>query len=245
MALFTVTTDDGTEVQVTRDDLPDGATYANSGEEPDGYISEKKAEAEKSQAIEAAVQELLTNHVRKDQAAENQDVINRVLEEHADDVDLDAKKQEWREEWESEELQPVKETLESDRQRIKRLAILNLAQQNGVDDQWLDSPKRRKFFVQDVESRLEYDPEHGDDFGLVGLGPDREKLSGGKDKAYGGADALFSQLKEEDDYADYFGEPSPQGGGGANPGGGGPAKDASQMSDSERAKHLEKTVQSF
>lgn len=238
MPLFTVTTDDGTEVEVSESDLPDGATYAAPGEDPDGFISEKRHEAKKKEAIEDAVQERLQNHVRKDQAAQNQDVIDQVLEEHGEDIDLDAKKQEWRQEWEEEELEPREEKLQSRTERMKELALQAKAQEAGVEEEWLSNDKKRRFFIEDVKDRVEYDPEHGDEYGLVGLDPDGEKLSGGKDKAYAGVSGLFGQLKEEEGYSDYFGEPSPQGGGGASPGGGGSSKEWREKSKEERAQEL-------
>jgi len=239
MALFTVTTDDGTEVQVSASDLPDGATYAAPGEEPDGFISEKKHEAEMNDAIEDAVQDRLKNHVRKDEAAQNQEVINTVLEEHGEDIDLDAKKQQWRQEWEEEELSPTKDKLQSRTDRMKELALLTKAREHGVDEQWVEDPKMRQVFLSDVKDRVEYDPEHGDDFGLVALGEDGEsRLSGGKDAAYGGTDTLFSTMREEDENASYFGEPNPQGGGGANPGGTGGSASYEEKPAEERAQQL-------
>jgi len=246
MPLVTVTTDDGTEVEITEGDLPDGATYAGPGEEPDGFISEKKHEAEKKSAIEDAVQERLKNHVRKDQAAQNADVIETVLEEHGEDIDLDAKKQEWRQEWEEEELNPKEEKLQSRTDRMKELVLLTKARQHGVDEQWIEDPKMRQVFLGDVKDRVEYDPEHGDDFGLVALDRDGEsRISGGKESAYGGTDALFSTMKEEEGNQSYFGEPTPQGGGGANPGGSGSTKSWEEKSADERAQELNSTSSSI
>ena len=239
MALFTVTDDDGNEIEVTSADLPDGATYAAPGEDPDGFISQKRHEAKKKEAIEDAVQDRLKNHVRKDQAAQNQDVIDQVLEQHGEDIDLDAKKQEWREEWENDELSEVEEKLQSRTSRMKELALLTKAREHGVEEQWLEDPKMRKVFLSDVKDRVEYDPEHGDDFGLVATTSDGEKMSGGKDRAYGGTDALFSAMRDEEDNQSYFGEPTPQGGGGASPGSSnGATKEWRQMSKEERAKEL-------
>lgn len=245
MALFTVTDDDGNEIDVSQSDIPDGATYAPPGEDPDGFISEKRHEAKKKEAIEDAVQERLKNHVRKDQAAQNQDVIDQVLDEHGEDIDLDAKKQEWRQEWEEEELQPREEKLQSRTDRMKELALLTKAREHGVDEQWVEDPKMRQVFLSDVKDRVEYDPEHGDDFGLVATTPDGEKISGGKDRAYGGTDALFSTMREEDENQSYFGEPEPQGGGGANPGGGGGSTPWREKSKEERAQELNQSSSSI
>lgn len=245
MALFTVTDDDGNEIEVSASDLPDGATYAPPGEEPDGFISEKKHEAEKKAAIEDAVQERLKNHVRKDEAAQNQDVIDRVLEEHGEDIDLDAKKKEWRQEWEEEELSEVEEQLHSRTDRMKELALLTKAREHGVEEDWIENAKMRQVFLSDVKDRVEYDPEHGDDFGLVALDESGEKLSGGKDRAYGGTDALFSTLREDEEAQIYFGDAEPQTGGGATPGGGGGSKPWRERSKEERAQELNRSSTSI
>jgi hypothetical protein len=181
----------------------DGVTVVETDEDgnPQGYVQESVHEAQVSRAENNATEGM----VPIEEAAQREEVISTVLEEHGDrDIDPDS----IREQIEENEVAPLRERLQARDQAVVRRALLEAAQDLGVQEEFRRG--ENPYIFHEFGDRLEFDEDRGR---VVAVDEDGN-LMAGEDGVAGPRDLLQRQ-RDSDQYSHLFGEPSPQSGGGS------------------------------
>lgn len=201
METFTVVID-GEEYEVSTDQIQEDAQVIGPDEEPDGYVSEDVAEARRKRAEKAAKEGM----VSIEDAVENPQVVDRVLDEHGGkDIDPDSVKQEVRE----KEVEPLKDRLQKRNQATINQALINAARDVGVKDEFLrgDTP----YVLHEFGDQLEFDEDRGK---VVALDEEGNLMAG--EEGVAGPKDLLKKKQGRDTYSHLFQESEPQKSGGSN-----------------------------
>lgn len=193
---------DGETREISTDQIQDeGAQVVGPDEDPDGYVQESVHEAQVTRAENRATEGM----VPIEEAAENQEVIQTVLDEHGErNVDPDSVRQQVRE----NEVQPLEERLQTRNQAVVRNALMRAANELGVKEEFLRG--NTPYVAHEFGEQLEFDEERGQ---VVAVDSDGNLMAG--DDGVAGPRDLLKRKREDDSYSHLFGEPSPQANGGS------------------------------
>jgi hypothetical protein len=228
MPEFQTQTADGDTVTVDTDDLgdlPDGFSLNTPQGAADGHVSEQHHKAQVTRAKKEAASNAVEGMVARDEAAQDEAVVEAVLEAHGDgDVDLES----YKSQWQDEHVAPLQEQLQSLRSRSKIDQLTAAGAEVGVKDDHL-SGGQKSYLAYLLSDRLEYDPEHG----VVATDASGNRMPGGDGAAFAGPKDLLEQVKQSGKHPALFKAQQPQGGGGSYNGGGSGGAGSSEVVSSD------------
>lgn len=229
---FTVTLD-GTEHSVPADSIkaPEGHFVGKS----DDYVQKTVADAQTKEAVKSR----LKNHVPRDKAAEDAEVVKAVLHKHAKKGEVDAAAIRSQVE---QEYAPKVERLTALEGQLVDAAILEAARGAGVKDEFLKPlvPGQPAPIVQQLRGQVTLHEEYGYPVARLGEGfAPAENPSA--ERPFAGPEALLGGLKNEKSLGYLFKAPEGQGGSGYRGGGDGAgAQKRSAMTTQQKSDYVEK-----